>query len=159
MRLSLQHTTSHYGALRVTMRLHLTGREALSDTERERIALTARHRRLGIPHSLQPPFISSLPAHQWQLPSGAHLTTEHQLPCWCSSETETGKGHHSDQHRSYATKEEMALKPKLSKDQQCAKGQTREKRPCHGWPSSLQRSTTSASISRHSGTRFVSKLP
>ena len=40
------------------MRLHLTGREALSDTERERLALTARNGGLGIPHPLQLPFIS-----------------------------------------------------------------------------------------------------
>ena len=142
----------HYEALRVTTRLHLTGREALSDTERERLALTARNAGLGIPHPLQLPFISSQPAHQWQLPSGAHTTTEHQLPCWCTLETGTGKGRNSHQHRSDATTEEMALKPKLSKDQQCAKGQANEKGPCHGWPPSLQRSTTSASISRRSGT-------
>ena len=60
------------------------------------------------------------------------MTTEYQLPCWCMSEAETGKGHHSHQHRSDATKEEMVLKLKLSKDQQCAKGQAREKGPCHG---------------------------
>ena len=101
----------HYEALRVTTRLHLTGREALGDTEREWIALTARNGELGIPHPLQLAFISLLPAHQWQLPSGAHPPTEHQLPCWCTSETGTGKGHHSHQHRSDATTEEMAMKP------------------------------------------------
>ena len=54
-------------------------------------ALTARHCELGIPIPTTTTFTSSLPAHLWQLCSGAHPTTEHQLPCWSMSETETGK--------------------------------------------------------------------
>ena len=57
MRLALRDTTSHYETAS-------DGREALSDTERERLALTARHGGLSIPIPTTTTFTSSLPAHR-----------------------------------------------------------------------------------------------
>ena len=61
------------------MRVHLTGRETLSDTEREWLALAARNGGLGIPHPLQLPFISDsslvelIRQQNTNYPVGAHL--------------------------------------------------------------------------------------
>ena len=139
-------------SLRITTRRHLTGREALSDTERECLALSARHGRSSIPHThnnhpssfhCQLISDSSLVELFWQhntnYPVGARLKQR-----WLKVNI-----HISTTVMQPSTYIENVTGAQAVRGPAMCQGPSQWEGPCHGWPSYLQRSTTSASISRH----------